>query len=244
MTSIIKSTYFNNLHTNYIFSKKYSRGAVILLDGMPSDPDSKKCLMGNISSNHFDVFFPTYEGTWQSKGTFLTSPPSKSIIEFVNQLYAGIKIHSNNYKTTKVFILGSSFGGGVGLDIAKYNLVDKVCVTSPVIKFKKVENIATLEDFMINAHRKNYHFNHEDWNALVNDRLWNLDHTSYKKPENILVIAGKKDNQVKSNDISDFCQKHHINIVWQSTSHITLSKIPPTTLRHILHFFSKQEISL
>ena len=70
MTTISSSQY-KNLFFTYILSKSIpSKGTIILLDGLPSNPLSKNQLMQKLAEYNYDVFFPRYEGTWESKGDF------------------------------------------------------------------------------------------------------------------------------------------------------------------------------
>lgn len=106
MTAIYSSQY-KNLFFTYIFSKrKPSNGAIILLDGLPSNPSSKDNLMQELSDRGYDVFFPRYEGTWESKGIFLERIPSETIIEFIEMLKAGKNIEDKKEQINKIFLLG------------------------------------------------------------------------------------------------------------------------------------------
>ena len=98
--------------------------------GLPSNPSSKGQLMQELSGHGYDVFFPRYEGTWESKGTFLERTPSEAIIEFIKILKKGISTGNKEYLAGKIFLLGASFGGGVALDIATKYTVDNICVVS------------------------------------------------------------------------------------------------------------------
>ena len=194
----INSSRYKNLFFTYLISDQLSKGTIMLLDGLPSNPLNKEKLMENLAKKNYDVFFPRYEGTWESKGEFLKRSPSEIIIEFISILKRGIKIKNKEYKAKKIFILGSSFGGGIGLDIAsQQDLIDKICVTSPVISFRKVKGIETLENFLKNAHKDHYHFNPKNWKKLIKDKILNLEINKIKR---FLGLKNKKKIRAKSKE--------------------------------------------
>ena len=118
--------YDKDLFFTYLLSpKKRSVGAIVLLDGLPSDPSSKEKLIRKLARRGYDVFFPRYEGAWESRGNFLKRPPGKAIVEFIKALKTGIKIENGIYQTGRIFVLGASFGGGVALEIAGKDIADK-----------------------------------------------------------------------------------------------------------------------
>lgn len=235
----INSSQYKNLFFTYLLSNRLSKGTIILLDGLPSNPLSKEELIKKLMKKNYDVFFPRYEGTWESKGEFLKRVPSETVIEFINALRKGLKIGDKKYNATKIFILGASFGGGVALDIANKNVADKICVASPVTSFRKVEGIDTLENFLKTAQGNNYRFDSKNWKKLLNDRIWNLDNDEIRKPSDILIIFGNRDDQIKDGDIIEFGKKHRIKVHSYEFGHITLSKITELMLEEIINFFSK-----
>lgn len=195
--------------------------------------------MQKLSHHHLDVFFPRYEGTWESKGEFLKRAPSRAIIEFIKALRSGIVLNDKKYLAQKIFVLGASFGGGVALDIASQNIADKICAISPVISFKRIAGIETLENCLRTAFPRDYRFNPKNWRKLLEDGLWSLDNNKIKNPSNVLIIAGEADDQIKKADVLEFGKKNKIKISVYSLGHITLSKITEPILEEILGFFSK-----
>lgn len=234
----IFSSQYQELYFTYILSEKLSKGTVILLDGLPSKPSSKIPLMKELSSQGYNVFFPRYEGTWESKGIFLERSPSEAIIEFIKSLKKGKIPENEDYVSEKIFLLGASFGGGVALDIAGRGFIDKICVVSPVISFKDVKGIDTLEGYLKEAYSKEYRFNSEDWNNLIEDNLLKLD--QIEDPFKILVITGKNDNEIKERDIVEFGENNNIKVKIYNLNHISLSKIPRKMLIEITNFFSEK----
>src|SRR5258708_30558084 len=105
----IQSSQFKNLYFTYLLSNlSLSKGTVVLLDGLPSNPSSKDELINKLSGLNYDVFFPRYEGTWESAGEFLKRSPGESIVEFINALKSGIQIENEEYKAKKAFVLVAS----------------------------------------------------------------------------------------------------------------------------------------
>ncbi|MCL5729984.1 MAG: alpha/beta hydrolase [Candidatus Pacearchaeota archaeon] len=238
--TIINSSEYKNLFFAYALSEEVpSRGTIILLDGLPSNPLSKNQLMKKLSEQDYDIFFPRYEGTWESGGRFLERAPSEAIIEFIEMLKRGRNLENKKYKAGKVFLLGSSFGGGVALDIATKFPPNKICVVSPVISFRKVEGIESLGNHLKTSEVENYRFDSRDWQRLIEDKIWNLENCKIINPSNIMIIAGKDDDQIKEKDVTEFGKKNSIKVRVCDSGHITLSKIPDSILAEIIDFFSE-----
>ncbi len=236
----IKSSRYKKLYFTYALQEpSLFCGAAIILDGLPSNPSDKDQLMQKLSHHHLDVFFPRYEGTWESKGEFLKRAPSRAIIEFIKALRSGIVLNDKKYLTQKMFILGASFGGGVALDIASKNIANKTCAVSPVISFKKVVGAETLENYLRTEYPRDYRFNSKNWRKLLEDGLWSLDNNKIKNPSDVLIIAGEGDDQIKKTDIPKFGKKNKIIVSVYNFGHITLGKITEPMLEEILEFFSK-----
>ncbi len=236
----IRSSQYKNLFFTYILSRGApSKGTIILLDGLPSNPLSKNQLIQKLAEYNYDVFFPRYEGTWESKGNFLKRAPSEAIIEFIETLRKGESIENKKYKAKKVFLLGASFGGGVAFDIATKYVVDKICAISPVISFKEVNGIETLENYIRAAYSKDYRFNSKEWQKLIKDEVWNLEDNEIRESSNVLIVTGKNDDQIKESDLTEFGKRNNVKVRIYDFGHITLSKIPESILGEILTFFSK-----
>ena len=237
---ITSTSQYKNLFFTYVLSENNRAfGTIILLDGLPSNPSSKNNLIKRLSVQNYDIFFPRYEGTWESTGEFLKRSPSVSIAEFIKALKIGINIENKKYIAKKIFILGASFGGGIALDIVDKNIVDKVCAISPVISFTKVDGINTLEGYLKTEHEKDYRFNSFNWSRLLNNKIWNLEKGNIKYPNKILIVAGKNDTTVKKRDVINFSNKNKIEMSLYDFGHITVGKITEQMLKEILGFFSK-----
>ena len=235
----LSKVYYKDLFFTYLLSqKKQSAAAIVLLDGLPSDPSSKEKLIRRLARKGYDVFFPRYEGTWESRGNFLKRPPGKAIVEFIKALKTGVKIENGTYQRGRIFVLGASFGGGVALEIAGKDIADKVCALSPVISFKNVKGINTLEGYIRAAYSHNYRFESKNWQKLLKDKIWNLADIEIKKPADVLIIAGKADDQITRDEIENFGKKKSVKVRVYDFGHITLSKITKTMLEEILRFFS------
>ncbi len=236
----INSSQYKNLFFEYSISEESeSKAAIILLDGLPSKPHSKKEIIQKLSKKGFDIFFPRYEGTWESKGTFLENPPSKPIIEFIQKLKKGIKIKNKEYQNNNIFIIGASFGGGVALDISTKETHIKICVLSPVISFRKIPSLETLETYLREAHKNDYRFDSNQWKKLLEDKIWNLDKDEIKIPSKVWIGIGKDDDQIKEKEVIEFAKKNNIKIKVYDFGHITLSKINEEMLKEIINFFEE-----
>lgn len=237
---IIKSSNHQNTYFTYLLTSNHrSRGTVILLDGIPGKPTSKEELMRVLVNKGFDVFFPRYEGTWESEGEFLKVKPSQAITNFLNEIKTGIQLEGRKYESVKLFILATSFGGAIALDIASENIVNKICVVSPVISFSKVIGITTLEKHLNSTYPNEYRFSTKNWQRLIQDELWNLDNNEIKNNKDILIILGKNDDQIQEIDILNFAKEKNIKTTIYDSGHITLSKITEQMSQEIVDFFSK-----
>lgn len=213
------------------------KGAIILLDGIPSDPKKKIPLMNELFSRGYDVFFPRYEGIWESKGEFLRRNPRASIKEFINKIRVGINLEGGKYKADKIFLLGASFGGGMALSLANESNVDKVCAISPVLSFKKVKGIETLEKYLKENYSDIYIFKSQKWRRLINDEYYCPDKQKINRPRKVLLVGGSDDDQILIKDLKDYKDKTHVNLKIEKKGHITLSKINLELLDYIVNFF-------
>lgn len=117
-------------------------------------------------------------------------------------------------------------------------MVDKICVLSPVVSFKKVNGIETLESYLKEEHSENYRFDSKRWQDLLDDRIWNLESSEIIGASRIWIIAGKNDSQIKGEDLINFGKEKNIDVKLYDLGHISLSKIPDSVLSEILGFFN------
>lgn len=228
----MKSTYLDDCHVDYILK---SKKALILLDGLPVSK-SRSRLMIHLSKMGYSVFYPSYLGTKLSKGKFLENSPTIEIDLLITRL-------SENFQRKKfqeINILSSSFGAAVAACIKKQELIKKVVLLSPVINFKKINNIEALEAHLITNHKDDYRFESKKWKLLINNKVLNpeiaLTNTKYRSK--FKVYIGDSDDQINPKYVLNFTRKLGIKFeLLKNTGHISFSKINSTTLNQLVPWF-------
>ncbi len=239
----MKSFYLRNIYVGYDVSPKVAekRKAIVFLLGLPGSPKEYEVFQ-YFKSQGFDIFLPRYEGTWESKGEFLGLPPSVAIDELVVALKSGITLaDANIYKSNNVFVLGASFGGGVSLTLKNSEIIKAVCALSPVISFKNVNKIETLGAYLSTQEKDNYRFSYTQWGKLISDSLYSPITDMSILPGNVLLIAGKNDDQIMYTEIQKFAtDKGILNVKIEDAGHITFSKITEGLQEIISGFFNSK----
>ena len=81
-------------------------------------------------------------------------------------------------------------------------------------------------------------FNDEDWNALIKDEIFCPLITTNIAPEKIMIVAGKHDDEINSDDLKHFAELKGINnFVLEDAGHISPSKISGSLFNKIFNFF-------
>lgn len=234
----MKSHIYNKIYFEYLLAPHDGRRkTLIILPGVPSKPKNHE-IFEKFCHEGFDVFYPRYEGTWESHGEFLERNPVASINEFIDALVSGVVVlDGNEYLTKGIFLLGSSFGGMIALTIEDRAEIKKICAMSPVVSFKRVSGIDTLEDYLQKTMLNSYRFGHHNWMRLINDEIVSLEKLLIY-PHKVFVLAGEYDDQIKIKDIRFFVEINGIeNFKIEASGHLTLSKISESILNSILIFF-------
>jgi esterase/lipase len=239
----MKSFYLGNIYVGYDMSPKVAeeRKAIIFLLGLPGSPKEYE-VFRYFKSKGFDILLPRYEGTWESKGKFLERAPSVAVDELIAALKIGIALSDGNiYKSNNVFVLGASFGGGVSLTLKNSEIVKAVCALSPVISFKNVNKIETLGTYLSTQEEGNYRFTDTQWGKLISDSLYSPITDMSISPSNVLLIAGKSDDQIMYTEIQKFATDNGIlNVEIEDAGHITFSRITERLQERISGFFNSK----
>lgn len=222
-------------------SKVATRSCVVLLPGIPYNPQKETFLKEKLTSHH-DVFIIHYDGTWGSSGNFLEQNPTISVNDFIESIAQGVILNASDEVYESVFIIGTSFGGGLALTLKNNPILKAVCALSPVISYKSVSGIETLGAHLKDKYSENYTFELDDMQALVNDQIISLEKQITLPKEKLLVFAGELDDQVLVNDVSKFCLNHNIILNILPMSHITLSKVDLGIYQEIATFFDSKII--
>lgn len=230
---------FNNLNLSfYPSSVGFQDKTILFLPGIPSKPREYEAV-AKFNSLGYDVFIPEYEGTWNSSGIFLDRHPAYSIDQLISKISEGLRFNEFNYTSKNIYILGSSFGGWVALALENRPEIKKVCLLSPVIKFKNVNGISTLASYLKEQFANEYRFVDKNWTALINDEMLIQRKDLQDLTHKIMIIAGELDDQINAHEIEKFSKCNNINNYYvDKVGHITFSKITNSQFDRIVKFFS------
>lgn len=136
MAHILKS-YYGDIFFEFILNESESRGSVVLLPGFPSSA-SKKKVIRFLHGKGFNVFYPRYKGTFQSRGKFLEDNIVLEMDDFFQRLKKGRaknlwNLENVNFETGDFILMASSFGANVACGVAaKIKSVSKLLLFSPL----------------------------------------------------------------------------------------------------------------
>ena len=237
---MINSDKYKNLHFDYLIGSNVSDvKTIVLLEGLPTTSRKDK-LIFDLNKLGYDVFYPNYEGTRSSGGEFLERSPVDPINEFLSALESGLVIGKDKYKTNNIFILSSSFGGGIALSLNDAEYIKKVVALSPVLSFKNVKGIETLEEYISNNLSQFYRYKKDNWKKMLTDEYFCALTNTKISNKKILIIAGAKDMEISIEQIIDYCSYMKIKLVsYDNKPHLTFSKIDELMLNEINNFFIK-----
>lgn len=181
-------------------SKKDGSKVMILCGGMPGMP-RHGALVEFFSQKGYWTFYPRYRGSWESGGRFLKFSPEKDMIDIIDAFQRGFKdLYSGEkyrIKPSKIYIIGSSFGGPAAILATQDPRVTRVIAVSPVIDWRvpgRFESVNWLEKFTEAAFGDAYRFSHGDWAKLKNGRFYNpAAYTDKVLGEKILIFQAKDD---------------------------------------------------
>ena len=237
---MINSDKYKNLYFDYLIGSNLVDGkTVVILEGLPTTSRKDK-LIFDLNKLGYDVFYPNYEGTRSSTGEFLERSPVDPINEFLSALASGLVIGKDNYKTNSIFILSSSFGGGIALSLNDEEYIKKVVALSPVLSFKNVKGIETLEEYISNNLSQFYRYKKNNWQKMLADEYFCALTNTKISNKKILILAGAKDIEIGIEQITDYCANINIKLVtYYDKPHLTFSKIDDLMLIEINNFFIK-----
>ena len=193
--------------------------------------------MEDLSERGYNLVYMRYRGTFESEGSFLEKNPSEDVVEVIDFLKNDGKIKEffngdiYDVKCEEIIVIGTSFGGSVGLSVASNNVGGvSYIIASPVVDFKNHGNddneqdLNNLKNFLIKGFPNLYRFKEEDFDRLLDGELIKLKNDRFKS--NIIVIHGNKDKSVSINKVKDYCNKHK-EIIFREVDmgHISISKL-------------------
>jgi len=140
MARILK-TYIGDIFCEFIVQNKIA-DTIILLPGFPSS-NKMDSEMKFLYKKGYNVFFPRFKGSFQSKGFFLEDNPVEELRIFANKLKKEKIINlwdmsKVSFKIDRLILFGQSFSGAIACGlVAKVKNFRKLVLFSPVWDFKK-----------------------------------------------------------------------------------------------------------
>lgn len=144
MTKPILKAYYGDIFFEFLVHDKEEgkREGIVILPGFPSSNkyDSE---MRYLYEKGYNVFFPRYKGTYQSKGKFLDENIVEGLKKFLEELKKGKakSLWDNslvNFSVENIIIFGGSFSGAISCGLCALDKeIKKLVLFSPVWDFKK-----------------------------------------------------------------------------------------------------------
>jgi pimeloyl-ACP methyl ester carboxylesterase len=193
---------------------KTSNKVIIFCSGAPSAPDYKRVLE-YWSKKGYWVFNPRYRGTWESRGVFMESEPTKDLLDIIDELDKPIMDEWNqveyNCKPEKVFVIGSSFGGPAAVFASRDKRVNKVVLRSPVIDWRSPSEDEPLEHWPQVIERsfgEAYRTTPEIWQKLQTGEFYNpMLHIDEFDGSKIMIIHAEDDTDTRAKEVWEFADK-------------------------------------
>ncbi len=235
----ILKAYYDDMFFEFLVHGReegWKRDSIVLLPGFPSS-NNYDSEMRYLYSRGFNVFFPRYKGTYQSKGNgksgFLGSNIVQDLKEFISELKKGKakSLWDNTlveFSTDgKIILFGGSFSGAVACGLGAVDKdIRKIVLFSPVWDFKKHNESGDEQDlekflpFIKRAYKNLYRIGFEN----LSKKMGEFKECS---PEFYLNrLAGNETGVLVFNDPEDktVSIKHTLNIIkihpWiKSTEH-------------------------
>jgi pimeloyl-ACP methyl ester carboxylesterase len=138
----ILKTYFGSTFCSFLTHDEPA-DTILFLPGFPASTFSYEEIIYPLYENGFNIFVPSYEGSYQSEGYFL----DKNIILSMNQIVDKLKEgRANNlwdlkdvlFRTKNLILMGGSFSGAVCCGLAAISPdIKKLILFAPVWDYEK-----------------------------------------------------------------------------------------------------------
>ena len=229
MVTILKS-YAGEMFFEFVRHKTPTK-AIILLPGFPSN-NNYEDLINYFYNNGFNVFFPRYLGSFQSKGNFLEKDPSEDISKFVNFLKKGKCINlwdeeTKQFENTEYVFVTGSFGGAVALGASTKTDVSKIILFSPVWDFTlhnkeySEQDLKNVTKFVKRAWINLYRYDFEDIQekmSIFESCKWS-NYSSGLTDKKIMVLHDPKDSTTSIEHSKKFCKELDCSLIEHNKGH-------------------------
>jgi esterase/lipase len=191
---------------------------ILYMPGFPYTGDHDREIQF-LYNKGYNVFWPKYPGSYQSKGKFLDRNLVNEFSKFIDSLKKGkvISLWDNSqikFKIKKLILFGGSFSGAICSGLASKNKIDKMVLFSPLWDFsthnekKDEQDLDHLIPFVKRAYKNLFRF---EWNSLTNKikEFPECNPKNYLKKLNlpILVFHDPKDRTVSIRKTLEFEKK-------------------------------------
>lgn len=176
MTKPILKSYYKEIFFEFL-THNNKCDTIIILSGFPSSNQNNE-LMYFFYENGFNVFFPRFKGSFQSKGKFLKTNPIDDLLFFIKELKKGYAknlwdMNKIYFENKKINLVAESFSGAIACGLAACsNDVFKIILGSPVLDYKKhningdEQDLNALTLFVKRAYKNLYRYS---FNSLQNE---------------------------------------------------------------------------
>jgi len=196
-----------------LFSDHHSISAFIFLNGLPrpAQIDEEKQFITKAGFIFFNVYYPGY---WDAEGEMNFLTLSRLISELGKFIKKGnicdrLDKKEYNFRISKLYLLGSSFGGSLALNINN-GCYDKIIAVSPLIDFDAHRDLIKTLFKRLEFLKSVVRFNSTGQKAI--DRFIRIDPLKKikKSSSKLLIIADRNDPQIKYNILKEFTDKNKI----------------------------------
>jgi dipeptidyl aminopeptidase/acylaminoacyl peptidase len=220
----IRTRFAKEIVAEVLFPEKQTGKVVILLGGMPALP-GKPDVMKFFATQGFVAIVPRFRGTWESGGEFLKNEPVSDIFDIVNEItaknYKGVyDSFTDTYtrlRSTKIFVVGGSFGGTGAVLASAHPKVRKVVALSPVIDWSYDsidEPFSFFETFVPYAFGEAYRYKKGALRRLYKNEIYSpLKDTEKCIGKKILIIHTQDDGVVSIDPVYSFVRDTNAQLV-------------------------------
>jgi len=199
------------------------RQVIILCDGMPSIP-RKQALVEYLSTQGYWVFYPRWQGAWESGGQFLERSPHEDILDIVTELPKGVRelAFGQTFRCApdKTFVIGGSFGGAAAILSSLDPRITGVIANCPVVDWailrkeqKKETSNPSYPAYIRAAFGNAYRLSAKNWNKLHGGVFYNpTHHIRELTPSKILMFHAKDDPYIPWKMVDGFAERAGIKL--------------------------------
>jgi len=229
MANYILSSYFGDIFFDFIVQEEPA-DTILVLEGFPSK-GRYTTEIEFLYNQGFNVIWPHYPGSYQSRGKFLEKNIVLELAFFVDNLKKSKTISlwdssEVSIQTKKLYLFGSSFSGAICAGLLTMRSFDKAVFFSPVWDFEKhnqkgnEQDLNSLIPFVKRAYENLFRF---DWNNLVSTikKFQECSSDYYVGKINIplLVLHDSLDNTVSIEHTYDMKNKIPFDLIEHSQGH-------------------------